>query len=254
MSLLGKRIRRARLTEGLSQATVAAKIGVTQAAVANWELGRTKCSEEQRKKLEKILGPLSRGKKTTPSDSSSDAADYAVAPGVFGAWLRKARNQADLSVQELAKSSGISTIAIYNLENGTSQNPREETKGRLSKALGTSIPNDVAQEAAEGQNIEGLGALTDFDPYSREDRPPLPGVYVFYDVSDRPIYVGKASNIAKRVGDHEDKFWFKFPIVSRASYVEIAQATLRHQIEQILIRFLKSNAVINKQSVERDVA
>ncbi len=76
-------------------------------------------------------------------------------------------------------------------------------------------------------------------------------VYVFYDVSDRPVYIGESQNIGTRVGTHEDKFWFKFPIVSNAAYVEIKDKDLRHQVEQVLIKFLKSNAVINKQSVDR---
>jgi excinuclease UvrABC nuclease subunit len=77
-------------------------------------------------------------------------------------------------------------------------------------------------------------------------------LYVFYDVSDRPVYVGKAEVIKKRVSDHVDKFWFKYPIVSHAAYVEIKGTILRHQVEQVLIKFLKSNAVINKQSVDRE--
>ena len=35
-------------------------------------------------------------------------------------------------------------------------------------------------------------------------------------------------------------------------YVQIDNETLRRQVEQVLIKFLKSNAVINKQSVDRD--
>jgi hypothetical protein len=54
------------------------------------------------------------------------------------------------------------------------------------------------------------------------------------------------------VGGHEDKFWFKFPIVSHGAYIEVKDDALRHQVEQVLIKFLKSNAVINKQSVDQD--
>jgi hypothetical protein len=90
------------------------------------------------------------------------------------------------------------------------------------------------------------------DPHDAASLPSCPGVYVFYDVSDRPVYVGKAEKISKRVKDHTDKFWFKHPIVSHGAYVQIDGATLRYQVEQVLIKFLKSDAVINKQSVERD--
>jgi len=51
---------------------------------------------------------------------------------------------------------------------------------------------------------------------------------------------------------HNDRFWFKRPIVERASYIPIKDKNLRRQIETILIKFLKSNAIINKQGVERD--
>lgn len=166
--------------------------------------------------------------------------------------MRNAREIAKLSVFELANASGVSQVQIYNLESGRSANPRNETKRRLEKALKTKVPEDVRSEVADEQLIEGLGALTDFDPHDDDDRPAVAGVYVFYDVSDRPVYVGKARNIKARVATHEEKFWFKYPIVNHAAYVEIKDEALRHQVEQVLIKFLKSNAVINRQSVDRD--
>jgi hypothetical protein len=78
-------------------------------------------------------------------------------------------------------------------------------------------------------------------------------VYVFYDISERPVYVGRAVKltIADRVRDHNDKFWFKRPIVDSAAYIQINDEALCTQLEQVLIKFLKSNAVLNKQFVER---
>jgi transcriptional regulator with XRE-family HTH domain len=169
----------------------------------------------------------------------------------YGRWLEGERVKAGLSVPELAEKAGVSAMAIYNIESGRSVNPRSETRDALQGALNMDAPAELVELAEESSDIEGLGALTDFDPHDKSDRPTLPGVYVFYDVSDRPIYVGKAEQIAKRVKEHEDKFWFKRPIVNNAAYVEISDKTLRHQVEQVLIKFLKSNAVINKQSVER---
>lgn len=248
----GNRVRRARVSHGLSQSELAQKIDVSQVAVSNWELGNTEPRDQQRTNLEKVLGPLRRVRTATgKTDGASEALEETQAGSAFGAWLQRARTKADLSVPELAARSGVSFVAIYNIEAGKSINPRAETKQKLENALGSNIPPDVQQEAAASQAIEGLGPLTDFNPHDKGDRPSSPGVYVFYDVSERPIYVGKSSNIGKRVGDHEDKFWFKFPIVANAAYVEIRDDALRHQVEQVLIRFLKSNAVINKQSVGR---
>jgi hypothetical protein len=64
--------------------------------------------------------------------------------------------------------------------------------------------------------------------------------------------VKQGSNIAARLRVHHEKFWFRSPIVYNAAYIQVADKRLREQIETILIKFLKSNAVINKQQVERD--
>ncbi|MGJ0394346.1 MAG: helix-turn-helix domain-containing protein [Methylocystis sp.] len=239
----GDRVRKARLAAGLSQTELAEKVGVTQPAVWNWEAGNTEPREPQRKALEKVLGlgrsdPIGNGSTISPANA-------------FGVWLVRSRVEADMSVPELSAASGVSTVGIYNIESGKSLNPRSETRKKLADALNTKIPDDVERVSEEEQEIEGLGALSDFDPYDPQDRPTDAGVYVFYDISDRPVYIGKAQNIKKRIEDHQEKFWFKQPIVHHAAFIRISNEKLRHQIEQTLIRFLKSNAVINKQSVDR---
>ncbi len=100
--------------------------------------------------------------------------------------------------------------------------------------------------------MEGLGSLEDFDPHVDSERPAEPGIYVLYDISERPIYVGQGTNVRARIRNHEEKFWFKRPIVESASWIRIEDERLRVQIETLLIKFLKSNAVINKQNVDRD--
>ena len=91
----------------------------------------------------------------------------------------------------------------------------------------------------------------DFDPHNDEDLPAEPGIYVFYDISERPVYVGQSDDIRRRIAGHSDKFWYKRPIVETAAYVKIADKKLRSQVETTMIRFLKSNAVINRQNVRR---
>ncbi len=63
--------------------------------------------------------------------------------------------------------------------------------------------------------------------------------------------MGKSRSIAERLDDHEDKFWFKAPIVQSASFIKVEDEDTRHKLEQVLIKFLKSNAVINQQGVRR---
>jgi hypothetical protein len=63
--------------------------------------------------------------------------------------------------------------------------------------------------------------------------------------------VGEGETIKRRLADHEQKFWFKRPIVEKGSYLVVREKSLRRQIEKVLIKFLKSNAVLNTQHVER---
>jgi transcriptional regulator with XRE-family HTH domain len=154
-------------------------------------------------------------------------------------------------VAELAKASGVSGPAIYGIEAGRIANPRTETVKKLEKALGQDLPPETKAELREESTIEGMGEFVDFDPHDPDDRPNASGVYVLYDISERPIYVGEGGNIRKRIRDHEEKFWFKQPIVETAAFVKIDDEALRRKVETVLIRFLKSNAVINKKNVDR---
>lgn len=241
-----QQLRKARLREGMSQAKLGEKLGLTGPTICNWETGRSSPSESDVKRLRRLLGNFDE--KPNRAISTNDLEEDGK-PSAFGIWLRQEREKQALSVNELAERADISAPTIYFLENGRTQLPLEQTRKRLEKALKIDVPDEVTREVVEEQEIEGLGPMIDFDPFN--ERPRCPGVYVFYDISNRPIYIGKAKIIAVRVKAHEEKFWFKPPIVHSASFVEIRDEKLRHQVEQVLIKFLKSNAVINKQSVER---
>jgi transcriptional regulator with XRE-family HTH domain len=169
----------------------------------------------------------------------------------IGEWIRSERLRRGWTQLELASESGVSQGQISNLEVGRNRNPQARTRERLERALGVVVPEGVTREAEREAQVLGLGALIDFDPHEDADLPHVPGVYVFYDISDRPVYVGQASVIRNRVRDHHEKFWFKSPIVDHGAYIEIQDERLRTQVEQILIKFLKSNAVLNKQHVDR---
>jgi len=215
------------------------QVAVTQATISNWEHGKGKPSRAQQEKLKAVLG-LNSATGGTASDASP-----------LAAWLTKARIAKGWSVPELAHNSGVTAPAIYRIEAGVTRNVQQATRKKLEQALTTQIPEDTAQEVAAEAEVLGLGALEDFDPHSDNERPMQPGIYVLYDISERPIYVGEGGNVRKRIRNHEDKFWFKRPIVESASWIRIDDPNLRTQIETLLIKFLKSNAVINKQHVDR---
>jgi transcriptional regulator with XRE-family HTH domain len=232
---IGKMIRKARLAEGLTQIELENKTSIAQPVLSNLETGNIEPNENQLRTLESVLGKM---------NLEPDA-------GIFGEWLRSEREKKKLTVSELAKNSGVRTVTIYNLEAGRSNNPQAITRRGLEDALKEKVPEDVSQEVSSESQIKGLGELVDFNPSENVELPTYPGVYVFYDVSERPIYVGKAKRIADRAPTHREKFWFKHPIVSDAACIRIGDAELRHKVEQVLIKFLKKNVVVNKQSVDR---
>lgn len=152
---------------------------------------------------------------------------------------------------ELAEQAGVSVPTIYNLESGRIDNPQKATVEKLTKALGETPSEETIKATEDAAEIEGLGNLVDFDPHDANNFPAGPGVDVFYDISQRPIYVGESSDLKRRLREYNDKFWFKRPIVESASFIAIKDTKIRQQVEKILIRFLKANAVLNKQHVDR---
>lgn len=172
----------------------------------------------------------------------------------FAAWLREQRTKKGWTQKKLSTESGISGQQISNLETGRSRNPQSETVDALKKALGETPPEAALKEEEVATEIPGLGSLRDFDPYATERLPEVRGVYVFYDKTKRPVYVGRATKrpISKRVAEHADKFWFKPPVVNSAFYLEIDNEQLCAQTEQVLIKFLRTHLLLNKQGVETD--
>jgi transcriptional regulator with XRE-family HTH domain len=250
----GERVRRARIRNAWSQGELAKKLDISAPTISNWELGKSSPGKPEKAKVRKLLGMDAASGSSTSGAKEKGAGDADLegqGPSAFGAWLNRTRLDKGLSVSELAEQANVSVPQLYNLESGRSTNPRSETVRRIERALGAEVPGETKAEVKEESNIEGLGEFSDFDPHNGEDLPPSSGVYVLYDISERPVYVGEGGNIGKRIRDHSEKFWFKQPIVDAAAYIPIEDERLRKQVEKILIRFLKSNAVLNKQNVDR---
>jgi transcriptional regulator with XRE-family HTH domain len=229
-----KEIKEKRIALAMSQASLSEKTGIAQPTISLFENGRQRPTAEQLEKIKAILG------------EEDEATGSPLA-----AWLSSARTRKGMSVPELAKKAGVTPPSIYKIESGATLNIHDKTRKKLEKALGDSMDEEVVEEIEKNSKI-GLGKFLDFDPHSESDRPTKSGIYVLYDISERPIYVGEGKNIRKRIKDHQDKFWFKRPIVESASWIEIEDEKQRKNVEELLIRFLKSNAVINKQHVERN--
>jgi len=240
---VGDAIRVTRKQNALSQKELATRLDVTQATISNWEKGKGEPDDHHKEKLQAILGANTFSQKSTGTQEESS---------VLAEWLARARQEKRMTAPELARTANVSAQTIYNIEAGRAQNPRRRTIQLLETALGKKFEQEFEEEVRKASTVEGIGEFQDFDPHDKADWPDEPGIYVFYDISERPVYVGMASDIASRIGGHEDRFWFKRPIVERASYIPVKDKKLRRQIETVLIKFLKSNAIINKQGVERE--
>jgi transcriptional regulator with XRE-family HTH domain len=204
-------------------------------------MGKLVPTAEQQAKLNRILQGIV---------ADEDAITDAETQSPVAAWLSRAIAKKDLTAGELAARADVSVATVYNILAGRAQNPHPSTITALENALGGSF--ESKNDAREASEIVGIGELIDFNPYEPKEIPDKPGVYVLYDISQRPIYVGKAKKISVRLHSHGDKFWYKRPLVETGAYIEIQNELLRDQIETVLIQFLKNNAVINKQKAVRD--
>lgn len=172
----------------------------------------------------------------------------------FALWVRTEREKKKWSQVELADKSGLSGQQISNIETGRTRNPQSKTRERITSALGTKPPPDVVSAEEKQVSIVGLGALVGFEPYDKDNLPDAKGVYVFYDRTKRPVYVGQATKrpISVRVLEHSEKFWFKSPVVHSASYLAIEDEDLCKQFEQVLIKFMRTHLLLNRQGVEAE--
>src|SRR5437868_14890753 len=91
-------LREARIRAGLSQGELAEKVGVTQATISNWELGKGKPPDQKAIILKTVLD---LGDSPVPSGESS----------LLATWLTKARLVKGWSVPELAHYSGLTPPA-----------------------------------------------------------------------------------------------------------------------------------------------
>ena len=218
----------------LSQAEMAEKLGISQAYVAQIE-NKAVDLDHSGKVAEKILEVLSE---SPVKEKDVD----------FGEWLLEQRTKRGLSRQELAEKAGVSYLGIYFIETGRTESPQKRTIEALEKVLGK-LPRDVQEEvteSAEGGFGEYQGPFSIEEWKSSVDET-TPGIYVFYDVLKRPVYVGQSGDIRKRISEHSDAFWFKSPLVHTISYIVVKEEKLRRQLEAAIIKIVGENAIFNQQ-------
>src|SRR5262249_30643825 len=135
---MGRAIREAREQNALTQEDLAKRMNVSQGTVSNWERGHEPDKQTQAK-LKSILGQNLFGAR--PRDS--------VDTSIVSEWLSKARQDADLTVPQLAEKSRLSVPTIYNIEAGRAQNPRQRTIELLEKAVGKKFEAEFQKSIKE---------------------------------------------------------------------------------------------------------
>lgn len=171
----------------------------------------------------------------------------------FGQWLNAQMKEQDVSIARLAEMSGISYVGIWNIVEGNTKSPRDETRKRLASALKTKIPKKIEESSETQSGIIPGYEWADFTPSDLETIPIEPGIYVFYDITDRPVYVGKShSNVRLRIKDHATRFWFREPLVVRGAFLHVPDRDTCSKIEMILIKFLGKHALLNQKGAVRD--
>ncbi|HZT95047.1 MAG TPA: helix-turn-helix domain-containing protein [Gaiellaceae bacterium] len=200
---------------------------------------------------EKLQLALERADKASSDGGLGELETAPTASEAYGEWLLGERSKRNLTRQALAAKAGMNERTLGEVERGK-RHGSPATRKKLELALGVSPPLAVQKVVKEETTIQGVGEFSDFDPHDLDELPNGPGVYVFYDISDRPVYVGESGNIRGRIrGSHLEKFWYRRPIVEKGSYVRVDNDRLRRQLEDTLIKFLKSNAVINRRQVAK---
>jgi transcriptional regulator with XRE-family HTH domain len=245
----GSQLKAARIHAEKSQDDLAAVLDVSQATVSNWERAAAgqRPSDDQIAAIQSFLGRVITD--TVVETDQESLTDLSL-------WLkqnlRKKQDELRETVDAIAARIGLSTPTLYNIINGTVTSPHPRTLESLGRFFGP-LPSEVTRETDEAREVGTLGEFTEFPPYNESEWPAETGVYVLYDVTDRPVYVGKSKvSVANRIRDHSTRFWFRSPIVERAAFVAIEDADLILAVEDLLIKFLRAHAVLNKKGVVRD--
>jgi transcriptional regulator with XRE-family HTH domain len=274
--MTGSELRRLRSEAGITQQELADCLGVTQATISIWE-NISGVSQGREAQVQECLRRLRAPNQ--PHEATEDIQDEA---DVFEGWerlLRYIREKHKLTLRRLSEISGINIATLWNMENGLVARPQRRTIDRLKDALvqlgeleaaedfpgidsypqpenvgGSGIGDNQAGPQAGPVGSDGcaIGQAIDFNPHDETEYPEKPGVYVFYDRRNRPVYVGQSGNIARRIRNHHVKFWFRPPVVQTACCIEVQDQELRKQIERTIIQVLRVEVLLNDKNAFQD--
>lgn len=164
----------------------------------------------------------------------------------FGSWLGDSMSQKSMSASQVARLAECDPGTVRNIVSGKIKTPSTQMIERISKAISETIPVDVLKEINAESMIDVPGDFIEFNPFDDSSVPERGGVYVLYGPTDSVLYVGKSKNARTRIRSHREKKWFVEPIVKFGMFFNAEEDDERDKLERILIKFLRSNAWLNK--------
>ena len=112
---------------------------------------------------------------------------------------------------------------------------------------------ELAEEESRKESETELGNFHEFQSVDESTMPPMPCVYVYYDRTERAVYVGETDNLRRRHRQHhENDKWCIPRIVEYGAYVETRTRDQRKSLEKLLIQFLRRNTVFNRKHAAPD--
>jgi transcriptional regulator with XRE-family HTH domain len=228
-------IRANREKKSMSQQQLAERVGITQPIVSLWENGALNPNNDMLEKLSAVLEA-----DLDPSFINVD----------LGEWLLEQREKSGLTRDQLAEKAGISPLTIYFIEKGTTKSPQEATLKGLQKALGK-LPAALSKDVEEAREAGAMGEYLGPFPIEKWEEnvgdKKIPCIYVFYDSLSRPVRIGETEDLARRMKEYQQYFWFKAPMIETFAYIIVKDSKFRSQAEKVMIKLVGKNAIFNIQ-------
>ena len=164
----------------------------------------------------------------------------------FGSWLGDSMSKKSMNASQVARLTECHPDTVRNIVSGKIKTPSTQMIDRISKAISETVPVNVRKEIDTQSMIDVPGDFIDFNPFDDSSVPDQAGVYVLYGPTDSVLYVGKSKNARTRIRSHREKKWFVEQIVNSGMFFIAEDDDERDKLERILIKFLRSNAWLNK--------
>ena len=197
-------------------------------------------SEQMMNRLRDALGEIRGGRPDQQLENNEPSVD-------FSAWLGLQMEAKSLTAQQLAKIVGCHPTTVSSILARRIENPSNEMMAKIRLALNEEVPASIVRELHELKSFaDKEDVWDDFNPHDHDSIPNKPGVYALFSPTDAVMYVGMAKNVRSRISNHRDKKWFLPEIIEYGMLFYSDDENERKKIEDILIKFLRTRAWLNK--------